>query len=227
MCSPRTILAYIIKKSTPGRIADVVLLIGWLAVLICTCITLLTTGIIPVSSEAVSKVGECTLFIHNDENGEQALDAYGSNICIYTIVAPCLVGATTLGFMLYHAIKICLGANLSCVEIIIAFLSGLVLLISLSNACIITFGFISSCLNLATAADAQGCGSGIWAAITSESTYDVFDTLNAAQSSSWITTLILLILTVLFIIRATVYYQRKKHGSGLVADGVNVAGAMV
>lgn len=226
MCSPRIIAAYIIKKSTPGRIADTVLLIGWLAVLICNCVTLLTMGIIPVSSEAVSKVGECTLFIH-EENGMKELDAYGSNICIYTIVAPCLVAATTLGFMLYHAIKICLGADLSCVEIIIAFLSGLVLLVALSNACIITFGFISSCLNLATAAEAQSCGSGIWGAITQDSTYDVFDTLNAAQSSSWITTLILLILTVLFIIRATVYYQRKKHGSGLVADGVNVAGAMV
>ena len=49
---------------------------------------------------------------------------------------------------LYHAIKICLGADLSCVEIIIAFLSGLVLLVALSNACIITFGFISSCLKM-------------------------------------------------------------------------------
>ena len=216
----RRLLAWLIKKSTPGRIADFILLCGWLAVLICNFITLLTMGIIPVSQVAVSKVGECTLFI-SDEN---QIDSFGSNICIFTIVAPSLVGASTLGFILYHAIKICLGANLSCVEIIIAFLSGLIFLFAITNACIITFGFITSCLTIDAAENAQNCGSGIWAAITQSSTYDVFNTLNAAQSSSWCTVLILLILTVLFIIRATVYYQRKKYGSGLMADATNVVG---
>ncbi|KAI6655958.1 hypothetical protein LOD99_1692 [Oopsacas minuta] len=232
----RILLAFRSKKSTPGRIADFVLLIGWVAVLVCNCITLLTMGIIPVSSTGgVSKLGECTLFIHFEEvDGEQKpfLDAYGSNICIFTIIAPCLVGVTTLGFMLYHAIKIFMGVNLSCVEIIIAVLSSIILLFALSNACIITFGFISSCTNIASSemADsksAQACGSGIWNAITTGSNYEVFNTLNASQSSSWITVLILLILTVLYIIRGTVYYQRKKHGSGPIADATNIASAMV
>ena len=222
----RRVLAWLIKKSTPGRIADFILLCGWLAVLICNCITLLTQGIIPLSTTAVSKIGECTLFIRVEENEQNQFDTYGSHICIFTIVAPSLICATTLGFILYHAIKICLGSNLSCVEIIIAILSGLILVFALSNACIITFGFITSCLslNLETASEAQDCGSGIWAAITQDSTYDVFNTLNAAQTSSWCTVIILLILTVLFIIRATVYYQRKKYGSGLVADATNVVG---
>ncbi|KAI6656010.1 hypothetical protein LOD99_1744 [Oopsacas minuta] len=227
----RRLLAFVIKKSTPGRIADFVLLIGWVAVLVCNCITLLTMGIIPVSSTAVSKLGECTLFIHFVDN-QPIFDAYGSEICIFTIIAPCLVGVTTLGFMLYHAIKIFMGVNLSCVEIIIAVLSGIILLFALSNACIITFGFISSCINIASSemADsksAQACGSGIWETITTGSNYEVFDTLNASQSSSWITVLILLILTVLYIIRGTVYYQRKKHGSGPIADATNIALAMV
>ena len=213
----RRFLAFLIKKSTPGRIADFVMLCGWIAVLVCNCITLLTMGVIPVAT-GVTKLGECTLFIQKD----MGLETEGSNICIFTIIAPSLVGATTLGFMLYHAIKICLGTNLSCVEIIIAFLSGLTLLFALSNACIITFGFITSCLNIQT--EAQHCGTGIWEAITDQSTYDVFNALNAAQSSSWCTVVILLILTVLFIIRGTVYYQRKKYGSGIVADATNVVG---
>ena len=218
----RRLLAWIIKKSTPGRIADFILLGGWVAVLICTLITLLTMGIIPVSANAVAKLGECTLFI--DSNGD--LDAYGSNICIFTIVAPSIVGAATLGFIIYHALKICLGANLSCVEIIIAILSGLVLLLALTNACIITFGFIASCLSLfeLNAGQASNCGAGIWSTISSSSNYDVFDSLTASQSSAWFTVLFLLILTVLFIIRGTVYYQRKKHGSGMLADATNVVG---
>ncbi|KAI6655957.1 hypothetical protein LOD99_1691 [Oopsacas minuta] len=203
MCFTR-LLGFVIKKSTPGRIADFILLIGWLAVLACNCITLLTRGIIPVSATGVSKLGECTLFIRIVDN-QPILDACG-NICIFTIVAPCLVGVTTLGFMLYHAIKIFMGVNLSCVEIIIAVLSGIILLFALSNALIITFCFILLWLNITTNVQAE-------ATIT--------------ITLCWITVLILLILTGLYIIRGTVYYQRKKHGSGPIADVTNMASAMV
>lgn len=227
MCLRRC-LAWAIKKSSPGRILDAILGGGFIAVLVLNGITLLTMGIIPLSDRAVGKLGQCTLFIRTDVDGELVgVDSYGSNICIFTIVAPCVVGVCAVAFILYFALKICINASITCIEILLTIFLILVLLFAISNACIITFGFLSSCLELIYSprqGNPQNCGSGIWQAATNSATYDVFDALNAAQSSAWFAVVILSILSLIFVVRSTIFVQRKKHGSGMMADAANLAG---
>ena len=111
-------------------ILDIVLFTSWIVLLICNLIILV---IRPDHLQSVR-------FIYRTTD---------TNVCLYTIIAPCGLCALALTCMIYIVIKIYVIDNINgglhlCTNIIVVLLSGLSISVVNCDVCVIVFALIYS-----------------------------------------------------------------------------------
>ena len=203
-------------KVTLGRFVDIIL-VG-LAVMIIIFSFLAFVGIassFALSARKATEPGRSCILFSSGINGTTDLSLGPSSSCIFILITPIIIWAVIFPFIAFLALKIWQAWDLSFLVYIWSLINGLLFLFVLVASSVVTIGERYTCNEVATllhpVSGMQQCSQG-GAYLNGTLGFDGYlrfdDLIDTTEAGLWISTIILLIVFVIYILRCILWSFR-------------------
>ena len=211
-------------KLTWGRCFDLFVIAIYILVFILTFIAFLCIAIyLIIAAARVPEFGgasdqTCVLFAGKTDDGNN-LDFSSSSICYFILISPVIIWGFLLFFILFLSLKICRAWKIGLFEIIICVLCIVCLVYNILVSIVLSIGYTLTCSRLAELNDPvdtdvkQSCANGGVTQLNTDGTTTTYiefaGAMATAQVTLWISSLILVALSVIHLSRLFIFSRRR------------------